>query len=70
MVIVLGLAVSLQTMWIVAATIMTCVVWWMLDQPAHQPPETPRVSREVWLTGLWVITVAAAHGLHGIVPLH
>jgi len=69
-VIVLGLAVSLQTIWIVAVTLMTCLVWWMLDQPDHHPPEAPRVSREVWLTGGWVIVVAAAHGLQGIVPLH
>ncbi len=68
----LGLAVSLQTMWVVAATLMTCVVWWMLDHDddaRRLSAATTTISRETWLAALWAIVAAAVHGLHGVVPL-
>ena len=71
-VILLGLAVSLQTWWIVAATLMACVVWWIMDyaeQDEHAVAAAPTRLREIWLTGLWVIAVAVVHGLRGIAPL-
>ncbi len=67
--IALGMAISLHTWWIVAATLMACVVWWIMDHDDHVLAEAPKLSREIWLAGLWVIVMATVHGLYGIVPL-
>ena len=70
-VMLLGLAVSLQTGWIVAATLMACVMWWIMDHAEHDEHTVAasKFSREIWLTGLWVIAVAVVHGLRGMAPL-
>ena len=70
--ILLGLAISLHTGWIVAATLMACVVWWMMyhdDHDDHPAPVASTRARDICLTGLWVIVVAVVHGLRGLVPL-
>ncbi len=69
LVIVLGLAVSLQTWWIVAATLTACVAWWIMAQLDPHPPDAPLVSREVRLTGLWALLLAVVQSLHGVAPL-
>ncbi len=79
--ILLGLAVSLQTWWVAAAAFMACVVWWMTyhdDHEAYPAAATTTTAaaststmrtRELWLTGLWVIAAAVVHGLRGLAPL-
>ncbi len=67
--IALGLVVSLRTWWMVVATLMACVVWWMMDHEDYTRKEAPKLSREIWLAGLGVIVVAIVHGLRGMVPL-
>ncbi len=65
-VIALGLAASTQAPWVVAATLLACVAWWLNEQP--EPMAPPGLLREAWLTSTLVIALAVLQGLQGLVP--
>lgn len=67
--IVIGMAVSTQWVWVVMVTLLACGVWWLMDQLDNKPIEHPRVLHEVGLTGLLVMIVATIQGVHGFVPM-
>ena len=64
-VIVLGLATSIQALWVVVATLLACVVWWLNDQP--EPMDRPGLLHEAWLTSALVIMLVTLQGLRGLV---
>ena len=64
-VIALGLAISTQALWIVMATLLASIAWWLNDQAGRQPPKLPH---EAWLTTALVITLITLQALHGLVP--
>lgn len=66
--IALGLAMSTRALWVVMATLLACVVWWMNDQRDRQPAEAPRWLREAWLTSALVIMMVTLQSLSGVVP--
>ena len=65
-VIALGLATSTQALWVIVATLLACIAWWLNNQP--KPMEPPRLLHEAWLTSALVLTLATLQGLHGLVP--
>jgi len=65
-VIALGLATSAQALWVVVATLLACIAWWLNNQP--KPMEPPRLLHEAWLTSALALTLATLQGLHGLVP--
>ena len=65
-VIALGLAISTQVLWVVVATLLACVAWWLNDQP--KPMEPPGLLREAWLTSVLVIMLVTLQSLQGLVP--
>ncbi len=67
-VIALGMAISIQALWVVMVTLLACVVWWMKDQLDGKPAEAPRLLHEAWLTSALVIVMVTLQGLHGLVP--
>ena len=64
-VIALGLAISTQALWIVMATLLASIAWWLNDQAGRQPPKLPH---EAWLTTALVIMLITLQALQGLVP--
>lgn len=65
-VIALGLATSTQALWVVLATLLACVAWWLNHQPESREPRG--VLYEAWLTSALVIILVTLQGIHGLVP--
>ena len=65
-VIALGLAASTQALWVVAATLLACVAWWLKDQP--EPMAPPRLLYEAWLASALVLVLVTLQSLQGLVP--
>ncbi len=65
-VIALGLATGTQTVWVVVATLLACLAWWLNDQ--LEPMEPPKLRHEAWLTSALVIVLITFQSLHGLVP--
>ena len=65
-VIALGLATSTQALWVVVATLLACVAWWLNDQPESGEPRG--FLHEAWLTSALVIILVTLQGIHGLVP--
>ena len=63
--IALGLAISTQALWIVMATLLASIAWWLNDQAGRQPP---KLLHEAWLTTALVITLITLQTLQGLVP--
>ena len=63
--IALGLAISTQALWIVMATLLSSIAWWLNDQAGRQPP---KLLHEAWLTSVLVVMLVTLQSLHGLVP--
>ncbi len=64
-VIALGMAISMQAWWVVVATFLACVAWWVNDRPDRKPAT---LLDEAWLTSALIIVLVTWHGLRGLVP--
>ena len=65
-VITLGLATNTQTLWVVVATLLACITWWLNHQPESR--ESFGFLSEAALTSAVVIVLVMVQGLHGLVP--
>ena len=67
-VIALGLAAGTQALWVVVATLLACIAWWLNDQPDRQAVKPSGLLHEAWLTSALVVTLVTLQSLQGLVP--